>query len=66
MNRRKFFSQGGRLAILSGIGLLGTFLTIKQKIVTPENCSFAPLCRNCGKFIQCELPQANKERRNGK
>ena len=66
MKRRDFFSQGGRLAILSGIGLYGTFLGAQQKIVTPGNCSFAPFCKNCGKFIHCELPQAKKERRNGK
>jgi len=66
MNRKEFFKHGGRLAILSGIGMLSAFLAYHQKIVTPENCSLAPQCKNCGKYAQCELPQANKERKNGK
>jgi len=66
MNRRDVIRQTGRLAILSGLGLLSLFLTTQQKVVTPENCSVSPLCRNCGKFNLCELPQANKERSHGK
>lgn len=66
MNRKDFFKQGGRLAILSGIGLVSVFLAYNQKIVTLKNCSVTPQCKNCGKYAQCELPQANKERNNGK
>ena len=66
MNRKDFFKQGGRWVILSGIGMFSAFLAFHQKIVTPENCSVAPQCKNCGKFAQCELPKANKERKNGK
>jgi hypothetical protein len=66
MNRKDFFKQGGRLAILSGIGLLSAYLTTNQRITTPENCSVAPQCKNCGKYAQCTLPQANKEKRDGK
>ena len=66
MNRKDFFRQGGRWVILSGMGLLGVFLTRNEKIVTPGNCTLTPLCKNCGKFVQCELPQANKKRKDGK
>ncbi len=66
MNRKDFFKQGGRWAILSGFGLIGAFLSYQRKIVIPENCLVSPLCKNCGKFAQCELPQANKEKRYGK
>jgi hypothetical protein len=66
MNRKDFLENGGRLAILSGIGLLSACLAYNQKIVTPENCSVAPQCKNCGKYAQCELPQANRERKDGK
>ena len=66
MNRKDFFKHGGRWALLSGIGMLSAFLAYNQKIVTPENCSVAPQCKNCGKYAQCELPQANKERKDGK
>jgi len=66
MNRKDFFKQGGRWVILSGIGLLSVFLASNQKIVTPDNCSVAPQCKSCGKYAQCELPQADKERKDGK
>lgn len=66
MNRKDFFKHGGRWAILSGIGMLSAFLAYNQKIATPENCSVAPQCKNCGKYAQCTLPQANKEKDDGK
>jgi hypothetical protein len=66
MNRKEFFRQGGRWVILSGIGLLSAFLTYNQKVVPAENCTATPLCKNCGKFTQCELPQANRYRKDGK
>jgi len=66
MNRKDFFKQGGRLAILSGIGIMSAILAYNQKIETPENCSVAPQCKYCGKFNQCTLPQADKEKKNGR
>ena len=64
MNRKDFFKQGMRLAILSGIGLLSTILIVEKREVSPENCSISTLCKNCGKYSQCDLPQANKEKKN--
>ena len=64
MNRKDFLKQG-RWAILSGIGLFIAFLAYKEKVVTPENCAVAQQCKNCGRFAQCELPKANKEKRYG-
>jgi hypothetical protein len=66
MNRKDFFKQSGRWVILSGIGLFGAYLASNQKIVTPENCSLAPQCKNCSKYAQCTLPQANKVKSDGK
>jgi hypothetical protein len=66
MNRKDFFRKGGRLVILSGIGILSAFLVFDQKIVKPENCSVAPQCTNCGKLAQCKLPQAKIVRNDGK
>ena len=66
MNRKDFFRKGGRLIILTGIGLLSAFLAYDQKIETPENCTVAPQCKGCGKLSQCTLPQADKVRNNGK
>ena len=66
MDRKEFFRHGGRWVILSGIGLLSAFLITGQKVVSPDKCSDGPLCRNCGKYIKCALPQADHERKNGK
>ncbi len=66
MNRNDFFRKSGRLAILTGIGLLGAILAYDQKIETTENCTLAPQCKGCGKLTQCTLPQADKVRQNGK
>ena len=64
-SRRDFFKISGRLAILSGVGLMSAFLAYNQKIETPDKCSIAPQCKNCGKLSQCLLPQAEKERIDG-
>ena len=66
MNRKDFFIKGGRLTILTGIGILSAFLAYDQKIETPENCTVAPQCKGCGKLSQCTLPQADKIRSYGK
>ena len=66
MDRKDFFRKGGRWAIVSAFGLLSGFLAYHQKIVTPGNCSVAPTCKNCGKFAQCDLPQAIKTKENGR
>ncbi len=66
MNRKDFFRKGGRLTILTGIGLLSAFLAYDKKIETPENCSIAPQCKGCGKLSQCNLPQVDKIRQDGK
>jgi hypothetical protein len=66
MNRKDFFRKGGRLTILTGIGILSAFLAYDQKIETPENCTVAPQCKGCGKLSQCTLPQADKIRSYGK
>ena len=60
MDRKEFFQQSGRLIILSGIGLMTAFLAVNHKIVRAEECPVSPLCKNCGKFSTCELPQAKR------
>jgi hypothetical protein len=66
MNRKDFFKYTGRCAVLCGVGVLTGYLVYNQKIVTPENCSLASQCKNCGSFNKCLLPQADKERNDGK
>jgi len=61
MKRREFFKQGGRWVILSGIGLMTAFLAANHKIVNAEECAVSTVCKSCGKFSRCELPQAKKQ-----
>ncbi len=65
MNRKEFFMKSGRWVILSGIVGLSVFLARNDKVAISRNCSGPSLCRNCGKYSQCELPQANNQR-NGR
>jgi len=65
MNRKEFFQQGGRLVILTAMGIMTTFLAVNNKIVKAEDCTISEQCKNCGKFSKCELPQAKREL-NGK
>ena len=66
MNRNDFFREGGRWAILAGIGLLSFLLIYDHRVSSNKNCSVLPQCKGCGKLSQCTLPQADKVRNNGK
>ena len=52
--------------ILSGFAVFSSVLAYHQKILRPENCSVAPQCKNCQKLKLCDLPQAERERSDGK
>jgi len=66
MNRKDFFKQGGRMTILSALGLFSVLLAYRQKIVSADDCTLMPQCKNCGKFAQCNLSKAYKVKRDGK
>jgi hypothetical protein len=66
MNRKEFFKNAGRWTIISGIGVLSTFLAYNHKVVTPDKCSVAPQCKDCDKFAQCGLPPAIMRKKDGK
>jgi hypothetical protein len=63
MNRKEFLKTGGRLILLGGITVSTGYLIINRKV--SAKCSVSATCNNCGKFSECELPQA-KEIRDGK
>lgn len=58
MNRKEFFKTGGRLLILGGLATSTGYLAINKKI--DKSCTISPSCGKCGRFSNCDLPQAKE------
>lgn len=52
--RRRFFKDIGRWAVALGLGGGVAAITTRD----PEKCANQGLCRGCGEFDDCHLPQA--------
>jgi hypothetical protein len=63
MDRKRFFTESGRLLLLAGIFAATFWLIFKNRITT--DCKVSAACKNCGRFAECELTQA-KEAKYGK
>jgi len=63
MDRKRFIIACGRLLLLAGIVVTTFWLIFKNKITA--GCEVSGACKNCGRFSECELPQA-KEAKYGK
>jgi hypothetical protein len=63
MNRKDFIKTTGRILILGGMAASTGYLVVNKKV--DATCSVSPTCQKCGKFSNCELPQA-KEVADGK
>ncbi|MBN1820271.1 MAG: hypothetical protein JXR31_11745 [Prolixibacteraceae bacterium] len=66
MERREFVKNSGRWVILGGIGIITAILAINHQIAGAAECKVSPVCKGCQKFTHCNLPQAEKQRENGK
>ncbi len=55
--RREFLRTAARNTLIGGLGALGVFLVVKNKI-----CLRGGVCRNCSVYEKCELPQKEKLR----
>lgn len=64
MDRKNFFTTAGRLLLLGGMAASAGYLVLNRKV--SATCTESPTCKNCGKFVKCELPQAKgtKEEQN--
>jgi hypothetical protein len=58
MNRKDFIKTSGRILILGGMAASAGYLVVSNKVDT--TCSAASACLKCGKFSECELPQAKE------
>jgi hypothetical protein len=66
MNRRVFFQNSGRWLFLGGMGVLAGWLAMNGKVSSAEECNVSPVCKDCKLSKGCKLPQAKKQRKDGK
>lgn len=58
-NRREFLRGGIRCALLAGISAVSAVLIVRRKSALPNQvCINQGICRGCGAFDDCGLPQA--------
>ena len=62
MSRREFFRSAGRYALLAALAAIAA-VTRRKQLPGGQRCVNQGICRNCGAFAGCELPQALSARR---
>ena len=65
MNRRNFIDQAGRGILLGGLAVVSGVLIARRQVSRDTRCSANFQCRNCGKLSNCQLPEAEIERKDG-
>ena len=66
MDRREALKSLLRGLILILLGTFTWFGFKHNKIVTTSECGLNNRCDNCNKFANCNLPQAEKQQRDGR
>ena len=56
--RRGFFRDGARYGLLAAIGGVIAHVTTRKLSPESQKCSNLGICRACGKFSGCGLPEA--------
>ena len=58
-NRREFLRGGARYALLAGLAVVSAVLVKRRSATLPgQTCINQGICRGCGAFEDCGLPQA--------
>jgi len=65
MNRRNFIEKTGRGLLLGGLAIMSGVLVARRQVSRDTKCSANFQCRNCGKLSDCQLPEAEIERKDG-
>ena len=65
LSRREFLRSLGRLGILAAMGGAGAKLLKGRIVRSSEICVNQGICRGCGAFDGCGLPQALSARQRG-
>ncbi|NQU86742.1 MAG: hypothetical protein HQ541_13370 [Mariniphaga sp.] len=66
MKRREFVKNSGRWLILGGIGAIVIYFSVNNRIASASECTISPVCNSCNRFAKCALPQAEKQKEDGK
>ncbi len=66
MNRKDFLKTGSRVLLLAGLGVSTIYLVSNKQVKKKSECTINPACTSCSRFSGCNLPQAEKTRKNGK
>ncbi len=65
MNRRIFIERTGRGILLGALAIVSGILVSRRQVSLDTKCSANFQCRNCGKLSDCQLPEAETERKDG-
>ena len=65
MNRRNFIEKTGRGILLGGLAIVSGVLVSRRQVVKKSQCTERFMCKNCGKLSNCQLPEAETERKDG-
>ncbi len=58
MERKEFLNISGRIALLAGLGVLAG-IGVNRSSQNEDSCNVS-LCKNCGKYNNCNLPKKQK------
>jgi anaerobic selenocysteine-containing dehydrogenase len=58
ISRREFFRTCGRGVIAGGLATIAAVMWKRKASLSNQECINQGICRQCGVFEKCELPQA--------
>ncbi|MDF1576336.1 MAG: hypothetical protein P1P86_14195 [Bacteroidales bacterium] len=65
MNRRNFLEKAVRGILLGGLALVSGLLVSRKQLSRYTQCSAGLQCKNCDKISECQLPEAENQRKDG-
>ena len=65
MNRRNFIDRAGRGVLLGGLAIVTGVLVARRQVSGDRQCTAEFQCKNCNKLANCQLPEAETERKDG-
>ncbi len=65
MNRRKFIERTGRGVLLGVLVVVTGVLVTRKQVSRDTQCSAGFQCKSCSKLSNCQLPEAETERKDG-
>ena len=57
--------KSGRGILLGGLAIVSGVLIARRQVSLDTACNSDFQCRNCNRLSDCQLPEADKERKDG-